>query len=83
MTFRVPVVFWSYCRDFTGTEREEFELRDGATVGELLEQVYARFGKLGEARRSLLVAVGVEYAEPGRRLERGEEVSLFPPVQGG
>jgi molybdopterin converting factor small subunit len=31
----------------------------------------------------MLVAVGVEYQGPEYVLKPGDEVSLFPPVQGG
>jgi molybdopterin converting factor small subunit len=34
-------------------------------------------------RKSMLVAVGVDYADASRLLAHGDEVSLFPPVQGG
>lgn len=79
----VPVVFWSYCQDLAGTARAEFDVREGANLGELLETVYERHPSLASARRCLLVAVGVEYADPSHVLKPGEEVSLFPPVQGG
>ena len=31
----------------------------------------------------MLVAVGVDYQKPDYLLKEGDEVSLFPPVQGG
>lgn len=83
MRFQVPVVFWSYCRDLTGVERAEFEVGAGGSVGALLELVYARFPSLASARKSLLVAVGVDYQTRDYVLKPGDEVSLFPPVQGG
>jgi molybdopterin converting factor small subunit len=33
--------------------------------------------------RSMLVAVGVDYQPKDYILKNGDEVSLFPPVQGG
>ena len=47
------------------------------------EGLYQRFPKLQEVERSTLVAVGVEYQGRDYVLSDGDEVSLFPPVQGG
>ena len=56
---------------------------EGLTLGALLERTWARFPKIGALRLSTLVAVGVDYREPGYLLRAGDEVALFPPVQGG
>ena len=42
-----------------------------------------RFPKLRGGEKSTLVAVGVEYAAKDQVLREGDEVSVFPPVQGG
>jgi molybdopterin converting factor small subunit len=42
-----------------------------------------RFPKLAGMRNSSLMAVGVDYQKPTCVLKEGDEVSLFPPVQGG
>jgi molybdopterin converting factor small subunit len=42
-----------------------------------------RFPKLAAMQKSMLVAVGVEYQDRSYVLQNGDEVSLFPPVQGG
>jgi molybdopterin converting factor small subunit len=43
----------------------------------------AHFPKLGAMKKSTLLAVGVEYQSRDYVLKEGDEVSLFPPVQGG
>ena len=55
----------------------------GCTVGQLHDQILARFPELARARKSTLIAVGVEYQPRDHALQEGDEVSLFPPVQGG
>ena len=80
---RVRVHFWSYLQDVVGSSSAEVEVADGARVSDVLEATWKRWPVLGTMRASTLVAVDVDYAEPGRCLVPGEEVSLCPPVQGG
>lgn len=80
---RVRIHFWSYFQDITGVASSELELAEGARVSDVLEAAWMRWPPLRRMRSSTLVAVDVDYAEPGRVLAPGEEVSLFPPVQGG
>jgi molybdopterin converting factor small subunit len=49
----------------------------------LHEQLAMRFPKIGALRKSTLLAVGVDYQPRDYILKDGDEVSLFPPVQGG
>lgn len=80
---KVHVRFYSYCKDLTGTAALEVDVPRGSSLEWLQEQLWARFPKLGVMRKSMLVAVDVEYREGNYRLQEGDEVSLFPPVQGG
>ncbi len=79
----IPVRYWSWFRDLAGTESELVELADGALLADLLEVVRRRHPRFLEVRQSTLVAVGLDYQPPTFRLAPGDEVSLFPPVQGG
>jgi MoaD family protein len=81
MTIRVH--FYSYFKDLTGCESAEEELPPGATLGALHDKLTARFAKLAAMRKSTLIAVGVDYQDKSYVLKDGDEVSLFPPVQGG
>ena len=75
--------FWSYFKELAGCASTEETLPPGSTLGDLLTQLYARFPKLAAMQKSTLVAVGVEYQGRSYVLKPGDEVSLFPPVQGG
>jgi molybdopterin converting factor small subunit len=79
----LTVTFYSYFKDLTGTSQTVEELPVGATLRELHERLIQRFPRLGEMRKSTLIAVGVEYQPSDYVLQPGDEVSLFPPVQGG
>jgi MoaD family protein len=80
---KIQVQFWSYFKDLTGCERTEVEIAAGGTVGALRDELESRFPKLKEMEKSTLVAVGMDYQPADFELSDGDEVSLFPPVQGG
>jgi molybdopterin converting factor small subunit len=80
---RVVVCFYSYFKDLTGCSEVTETLPDGSTIEDLLNQLAIRFPKLGSMRKSTLTAVGVDYQDLRYVLKADDEVSLFPPVQGG
>ena len=79
----VALHFYSYFKDLAGCEQTTETLPEGSTIDDLLEVLARRFPKLSPMRKSTLTAVGVDYQHRGYVLKEGEEVSLFPPVQGG
>ena len=80
---KVTVKFWSYFRDLTECEETSLEVNEGETLGDVHAAVMEKFPKLGEMKNSTLKAVGVAYQKDEFVLSDGDEVSLFPPVQGG
>ena len=80
---QVTVCFYSYFKDLTGCAQTAEILPEGKTLGDLLEKLVVRFPKLAGLQKSVLMAVGVEYQHRGYVLKPGDEISLFPPVQGG
>jgi len=79
----VNVQFWSFFKEIAGCDRSSFEVPLGTTVGQLQDLVAERFPKLIGLRGSTLVAVGLEYQPAHHVLSEGDQVSIFPPVQGG
>jgi len=79
----VQVTFYSYFKDLTGTARTAESLPEGSTIADLYQQLTSRFPKLEAMQKSTLIAVGVDYQGKDYVLRDGDEVSLFPPVQGG
>jgi molybdopterin converting factor small subunit len=79
----VTVHFYSYFKDLTGCAQTTEAVPPGCSVGDLHQSLSGRFPKLGAMQRSTLIAVGVEYQPLSYVLKEGDEVSLFPPVQGG
>lgn len=80
---QTKVIFHSYFKDLTGCAEITEQLPAGSTIGHLLERLYERFPKLKVMQKSTLIAVDVDYQDRSYVLQEADEVSLFPPVQGG
>lgn len=80
---RIKITFYSYFKDLTGAAQVEEEVSSPCTISELVDRLSQRFPKLASMRKATLVAVGLEYCPPNYVLKENDEVSLFPPVQGG
>ncbi len=79
----VQVTFYSYFKELTGVARIAEVLPEGSTIADLYQRLTVRFPKLESMQKCTLVAVGVDYQGRDYMLREGDEVSLFPPVQGG
>jgi molybdopterin converting factor small subunit len=80
---QVRIHFYSYFKDLAGSTEVTETVAPGARLEDLLLKLVLRFPKLASLRRSALVAVGVDYQTGDYVLAEGDEISLFPPVQGG
>ena len=77
----VTVRLFAALRELAGSSHVDAE---GATVGEVVEALSARFGDrfAGVARVGSAVVDG-ERADASTPLAEGQEVALLPPVSGG
>jgi len=79
----VRVQFFSWFKDLTGCAQTTEALPDRSTLDDLYKKLMVRFPKLETMQKSTLIAVGVDYQPRDYVLKDGDEISLFPPVQGG
>jgi molybdopterin converting factor small subunit len=79
----IRVHFYSWFKDMTHCSQTLVAIPDNSTIGDLKMAVFEQFPKLSAVQNSMLVAVGVDYQRADYVLRPGDEVSLFPPVQGG
>ena len=80
---QITVHFYSYFKDLTGCAQTTETVEPGGTIADLMKKLSARYPRLEAMQKSTLIAVGVDYQGLGYELKAGDEVSLFPPVQGG
>jgi sulfur-carrier protein len=77
------VQFYAQLRELIGVQELEPELPQGATVRDLLEQVYVQRPALRGHDKNILIGAGLEFVDRNYKLKSGEEISIMPPVQGG
>ena len=80
---QATVHFYSYFKELTGCAETNETFAAGTTLGALHDRLMEKFPKLAAMKKSTLLAVGVDYQPRDYVLKDGDEVSLFPPVQGG
>ncbi len=80
---KVRVQFYAQLRDLTGMRELDIELAEGATVRDLLENIYARQPALRLHDKSILIGAGVEFVDRNYPLKPSDEIAIMPPVQGG
>jgi MoaE-MoaD fusion protein len=80
---RVSVLFFGMLKDIAGRATDSVDLREGASIRDVLAHYEAQIPRLKESLPSVALAVNQEYASPDTKLQSGDEVALLPPVSGG
>jgi molybdopterin converting factor small subunit len=80
---KIHVQFYAQLRDLVGTRELIVDLAEGATVHDLLAEIYAQQPALRPQDKSILVGAGVEFVDRNYELKPDEEIAIMPPVQGG
>ena len=80
---KVRAQFYAQLRDLVGRHEMDIDLAEGATVENLLDQIYTQQPKLRAHDKSILIGAGVEFVDRNYKLKPGDEISIMPPVQGG
>jgi molybdopterin synthase catalytic subunit len=78
---QVRILPFGVLKDWLGAAPSTVELREGASVADLLERLSA--GRPAPWLRGIAVSVNAEYSTAARVLRDGDEVGLLPPVSGG
>lgn len=79
----VQVRFFSVARDLVGADERTVTLPEGSKASSVVEVLGEEFPPLLDWRRSIRIAVNMEYVQNERILREGDEVALIPPVSGG
>lgn len=79
----VSILFFGVLKDVAGLARDELEIGDDATLGELFDRCAERWPALRKHEGSIVMARNREFAKRSDRLAPGDEVAFLPPVSGG
>jgi MoaD family protein len=80
---KIHVQFYAQLRDLVGMREFDIDVAEGATVRDLLEEIYAQQPALRSHDKSILIGAGVEFVDRNYELKPNEEIAIMPPVQGG
>jgi molybdopterin synthase catalytic subunit len=79
----VQALFFASYRDLAGREGIEVDLPEGASAGDLIDQLRSSIPAFSVLPSSPAVAVNLTYAPLDTTLSDGDEIALIPPVAGG
>lgn len=80
---QIAVQFFSQLREIAGAAEEAVEVREGASVQDLLGELYRLHPGLEKWDRQILLGSGVEFVARDHLLSPNEAIAIMPPVQGG
>ena len=83
MTVSVHALFFAAYRELVGAPSLRVELREGATIGDLVRELRGRGAPFDTLPSEPAVAVNRTYAFLDEPLRSGDEVAFIPPVAGG
>ena len=75
--------FFPQLKEIVGTGETTIDLPGGATVSDLLAQLYLAHSALEKWDRNLLVGAGVEFVARDYLIQPNDQIAIMPPVQGG
>jgi len=75
-------LFASFRQTF-GTNELEYELPDGSTANDLVEDILEKYPSLDKFRGHVVVTRNREAVPLTTPIHEGEEIAILPPVSGG
>jgi molybdopterin converting factor small subunit len=79
----VRVRYFAAHKELAGLSEETVPVPGGTSVDGLLDILIALHPGLGDIRRDTMVSVNRGVGSRDVLLEEGDDVALFPPIQGG
>lgn len=80
----ITIKYFAAFRDIIGTNQQEIEIQDTATVADVITDLQRRYPDFDDTMaRIALAAVNEQYTERDTALQAHDVLALFPPVSGG
>jgi molybdopterin synthase catalytic subunit len=79
----VEIRFFAIIREIVGRSAERRQLTEGATAGDVFDELTREYPRLERMRPVTMMMVNKAYVTPAHELHDGDELALIPPVSGG
>jgi len=76
---KIKVKLFASLRESLGYSQRDMDISDGQTLNDVWKQIIGN----SEQPDEVLMAINMNYANPGVMVKDGDEVAFFPPVTGG
>jgi len=76
---KIKVKLFASLRESLGYSERDMDVSDGQTLNDVWKQIIGN----SEQPDEVLMAINMNYANPGVMVKDGDEVAFFPPVTGG
>jgi len=76
---KIKVKLFASLRESLGYSERDMDISDGQTLNDIWKQIIGN----SEQPDEVLMAINMNYANPGVMVKDGDEVAFFPPVTGG
>jgi molybdopterin converting factor subunit 1 len=83
MRMRIKLKLFAFFRQTFGAPEVAYEISDGATVADLLEDIFKKHPSLEKSRGHVVVTINKIAVQPTEKMHDGDEVAILPPVSGG
>lgn len=80
---RIALKLFAFFRQMFGSSQITYEIADGATVSDLLEEIYEKYPPLEKSRGHVVVMINKKAVPLTEQIKDGDEVAILPPVSGG
>ena len=80
---RVRVNFFSAHREAAGRGQTEIEVKEGMDLKSLLDIIFDTYPEMRKLAGYTVLSLNHRYADGSEVLGEGDEVAVFPPVEGG
>jgi molybdopterin converting factor small subunit len=77
----IQIQYFAHLRGLEGPD--SIELAEGATVEDLLRNLFRQMPGLVAWNKHILIAAGTDWVQRDYVVQPGDTISLMPPVQGG
>ena len=83
MRMKIKLRLFAFFRQAFGAPEISYELAEGATAADLLDDIFKKHPTLEKSRGHVVVTINKTAVKLTEKIKEGDEVAILPPVGGG